>query len=93
MSSSSSFLVSQGIIRYLASIGQIDSKYKDPSEAHKAANLMAEYSSQCIYDNYTVCGTQMTGIFSLYRMFLNGAIDIVKIATERKNILNEIKRI
>ena len=93
MSSSSSFLVSQGVIRYLANLGQIDERYKDPIEAHKAANLMSEYSSQCIYDNYTVCGTQMTGIFSLYRMFLNGAIDVVKVATERKNLLNEIKQV
>ena len=80
---SSAFVTSQSTIRYLAKLNQIDNKYIDADEAFRAANLMSEYVSQCMYDNYTVCGTQMTSTFGAYRMFLNGAIDVIKVATER----------
>lgn len=90
---SSSFFVQQGMIRYLAEIGQIEEKYKNPYEAKKGANLFTEYASTCLYDNLTVCGTQMINLFSEYRMFLNGAIDIIYLATERLNVINEESRL
>ena len=90
---SSAFLVSQGVIRYLASLGQIEEKYKDPDEAYKAANMIVEYSGQCIYDNYNVCATQMTNLFSLNRLFLNGAIDIIKLASDRRATTFDANRV
>lgn len=92
-STTSAFFIQQGMIRYLAKLGQIDSKYQDPKEAQRVANLFTEYANTCLYDNYTTCGAQMLELFSNYRMFLNGAIDIIYLATERVNILEEEPRL
>lgn len=92
-STTSSFFVQQGMIRYLAKLGQIDSKYQDPKEAHRAANMFTEYANTCLYDNFTTCASQMLELFSSYRMFLNGAIDVIYLATERVNVLDEESRL
>lgn len=90
--SSSTFLVEQGIVRYLAKLGQIDSKYENPIEAYKAVNLMGEHAAECIYDCLTVCGTQMAQVSSLYRLWLNGAVDVVNVASERLDLIEKIDR-
>ena len=90
--SSSTFLVEQGIIRYLAKLGQIDSKYQDPELAYKAANLLGEHVAECLYDCLTVCATQMSQVVSVYRLWLNGAIDVVDIASERVETLGRINK-
>lgn len=64
----------------LAMAGQIDEKYLQPENALKAAIFCQNHSaSTCIKDNYNVTGSILLQDNGMLKMFLNGAIDYIKL--------------
>ena len=62
-------------IRVLALAGQIDSKYSDDDEARIAAYRLMNTKTNCMDDSISITGTCSGIPISLFKLFLNGAID------------------
>lgn len=63
------------MIRYLAKIGQIDSKYTDEYEAKKAYRIILISSATCINDSLSIVGSYLVPYVGKLKLFLNGAVD------------------
>ena len=63
------------MIRLLAKGGQIDAKYDNEEESRKAAMMLMRFKTFCLDDNLALCGNVMTNSTSMYKLFLNGALD------------------
>lgn len=61
------------IIKEMAELNQIDSKYKDPGEAVKGAHFIQNTTSSCLRDNLNVTGSKYLQPLGFIRLFLNGA--------------------
>lgn len=62
-------------IKMLALVGQIDKKYIDDDMSRKAAYQIMNTRTNCIDDSISITGTCSGIPISLFRLFLNGAID------------------
>lgn len=74
----SSFHLSVMTIMYLASLGQIDKKYLSHEKAEWAAKKFSMFFTSCMLDNITSCGSQLIILMGQYRLWLNGAVEIVE---------------
>lgn len=65
-------------IRLLAFNKQVDTKYKDPTEALKAARFIEMSTSYCIRDNVGVTGSAGLVPLGMFKLLLNGAREYIE---------------
>lgn len=61
------------LIKYLAHLGQIDSKYINKQTAIEGANFIQSITSNCLRDNINTTGSKYLRPLGFIRLFLNGA--------------------
>lgn len=64
-------------IKTLAYCGLVSEKYKDIEYANGAAKTLLTNVSTCITDNLIMCGTPMSSTNATFKLFCNGALDII----------------
>ncbi len=69
-------------IQILASVGQIEAKYIDFTEAKDAANFILNHTAYCIRNNINTTGTKQIIPHGIIKLLLNGAREFI---TEEKN--------
>ena len=63
------------LIQSLASAGQIDKRFCDYAEAHKAAQFMLNSTSTCMRDNVNVTGSISLTPIGFPKLLFNGAYE------------------